>query len=1412
MCSHTPEELSGLLMPMTRARRGIVARDAWQQILATHDVCFVHFDQTLRALLRNRDLHIADARTSAVPADPDQLLALPLAADADIAPVEPRRESTGARVVGGRYALHELIGRGSTGDVYRAIQKSLNRPVAVKVFSLERILVAARPEFKARFRQEADILARLHHPNIVPIYDFGEDGDDLWYAMPIEEGGSLRDLLGQGVRFSPAEVLSYAVPIARALEAAHEQGILHRDVKPSNLLLSRSGEIKLTDFGLARVKPAPGQATDYASLTRMRALIGTFAYMAPEQFEGQNADLRSDEYSYGATLFHPATGRLLFPLNPTAANHVEWGHHHLTVTPTPITTLVPEFPPELAACIHCCLAKSPDARWQNWRTLVAELHRLVPKIPHTQVRPRTSASRVASESTARGTAIARLENEASDALAAWQERFGPAALSTNPGFMKALWQLAEARSLVTVCGRLQDVVSATDLPARLNDSLASLAAGLVPPTHVPLDLSVYLWRAIAQAANDQAAGIAPNVSTVHHLLTFLKDPAVIGDTSLRSFEATPSGAASAVSSPPAVAAPTAQSVESLEPGTMLGGYQLLERVGQGGMAGVYRALDVHLQRIVALKVFDPRLALDAAGEERFQREAQNAALLDHPNIVRVHAAGQEGNLRWLAMEFVAGGRTLKDVLTDRTSLTPDSALPIIRSVAQGLHAAHEIGLIHRDIKPANILVEGNPDDPASVRVKLTDFGLMMSPRRPREAVTDRDIFIGTVEYASPEQLRSQPLDARSDIYSLGVVLYELLTDKMPYAGTGIAYLNQVLNTERMPVPLRSINSGIPPEVADLVERMTAKKHEERVGSASEVIARIDDILAPLHGVAPRRRASRIGISVAAVAGLAVVALVLYLLVHPSLNTPSHAPPIVVQRDDAPAPNPIKEPSSRSETPRDGEKAPKAPEPPAELPPGVEPPIIRPGANTPPSPSKDDTIEAYMARYAPSPDELAVIRVMHTMLEHRDAELQQFAYEGALDDLKIVAQDTRQTVYTKLLVEATATRLGAVSRLRELFLKRLKPGATVDLRLVSGRAVSGVIETVTDNDLTLRPTTGESVRVARGELSDDNITGDAKPDESLFYIATHGQPKAALTQLLRALDPRNEQNFEPALLPHVPGLVLAMCLRTIPLKAEDIGPSRMFLSELAQIATLLPQTMQYALEARTMLAYETDAAGALAKREYATVLTRYEHARAYARAIRQVYAEFKAQTFSNMIAAGQGLHWDPVPKRPTGDEQGKYTRIDSKTKLYVVRSIDEAQTIRRTLERASEGYTVTFRYEPDPTVESSVWAIGFASPSEQTQLQVEWHRKKRLSLRRLDDRDPSKDATIATLDFDATPDSFILSFVPVGDVVLIYFGERLAFKMPSKDAPLSNTIKIGVSKGQINISAIHTHDVLDEEDD
>ncbi len=285
-----------------------------------------------------------------------------------------------------------------------------------------------------------------------------------------------------------------------------------------------------------------------------------------------------------------------------------------------------------------------------------------------------------------------------------------------------------------------------------------------------------------------------------------------------------------------------------EQGRMLGDrYEIGAVIGRGGMAEVHEGRDLRLGRRVAIKILRPDLAKDPTFQARFRREAQSAASLNHPNIVAVYDTGQdtlspEGDngepavvVPYIVMEYV-DGMTLRQIIASGRRLLPERALEITAGILAALDYSHRHGIVHRDIKPANVMLTRTGD------VKVMDFGIARAINDVASTMTSASAVMGTAQYLSPEQARGEVVDARSDLYSTGVVLFELLTGKAPFTGdsaVAIAYQH----VSEMPAIPSTIEPGVSPEIDAVVMRALAKRADDRYQSASDFRADVERAIA-----------------------------------------------------------------------------------------------------------------------------------------------------------------------------------------------------------------------------------------------------------------------------------------------------------------------------------------------------------------------------------------------------------------------------------------------------------------------------------------------------------------------------------------------------------------------------------------
>src|SRR5215211_318019 len=274
----------------------------------------------------------------------------------------------GKTLINKRYELRGQIGSGGIGHVYLAHDKVLDRDVALKMLKAR---YAENEEFVERFRREAKSAASLSHPHIVPVFDGGETADGTYYiAMEYLSGGTLRDRIASRRTLPPRAVVEVALEIAEALQAAHARGVIHRDIKPRNILITDSGHVKVADFGIAR-------AAEATTSSDLGGILGSAKYMSPEQAAGERVGPASDLYSLGVVLYEMLTGRVPFEIETPADIPVE----HAGGPPPHLREINPRVPGDMDALVMKLLASDPEDRYASATQLINELRRVRDGLP-----------------------------------------------------------------------------------------------------------------------------------------------------------------------------------------------------------------------------------------------------------------------------------------------------------------------------------------------------------------------------------------------------------------------------------------------------------------------------------------------------------------------------------------------------------------------------------------------------------------------------------------------------------------------------------------------------------------------------------------------------------------------------------------------------------------------------------------------------------------------------------------------------------------------------------------------------------------------------------------------------------------------------------------------------------------------
>jgi serine/threonine protein kinase/tetratricopeptide (TPR) repeat protein len=632
----------------------------------------------------------------------------------------------------GKYVLLKPMARGGMGAIFLA---AAGEPGFQKFCVIKKVIAEKTDRAKAnRFLDEAKVVLRLSHANLVPTFDAGEVDGEFFIAMELVEGKDLREIWNRCVRTKtriPLDVaLHVAREIARALAYVHshaELNLVHRDVAPPNILLSYFGEVKLTDFGLARSvlkqeNTAPG------------VVFGRASYLSPEQARGETADARTDIYSLGIVLWELVTGNQYLQLaNLDPATAMSLVRHPRAQPPS---SKAPWITPNLDALLMKALAPNREDRFQSAEEMRKALSDII-----TQISPRADAERTADFLRGLYDAIMKQERAERDHL------------------------LAESAALY-----------APPAPER--------PSGRMPVPLATLELG----------------------STK---LQFPKDEESLGVDF------------------------TGRVIDSR--------YRVIRKIGEGGMGTVYAGEHVEIGKGVAIKILHPAYSTQQDLVERFRREARAASRIGHPHIIDVTDFGStEDGCAYFVMEHL-DGIDLADVLSHERRIAPERACQIAIQICKALAAAHAAGVIHRDLKPENIFLVAR--DGQADFVKVLDFGIARSMGRQRR-LTNPGVAMGTPEYMAPEQAEGGAVDQRSDIYSVGALIYEMVSGSPPQ-----------LSRDKELIPPRGIKADVPEELDRIAVRALAANPADRYQSMAQLEY---DLVKSLYG-RPRAVAEMLGL-------------------------------------------------------------------------------------------------------------------------------------------------------------------------------------------------------------------------------------------------------------------------------------------------------------------------------------------------------------------------------------------------------------------------------------------------------------------------------------------------------------------------------------------------------------------------
>ncbi|WP_437679097.1 nSTAND1 domain-containing NTPase [Sorangium sp. So ce131] len=686
-----------------------------------------------------------------------------------------------------RYEILSLLQETSRAATYKGRQIATGKPIVLKVVRLAEDAGSANAarRCRARFLRSVRQCARLHHPNIVRLLDGGETDDkELYAAFELVPGQSLAELLSERGALEPQEARRLMLQVLNALDYAHQQGIVHGDLRPAHVMIVPSGERRsalVCDFGAGAIA-ADVRAGQDGARDSSTELVGSQAYLAPEQRRGFPATARSDLYAWGLVYLECLTGRR----TGCAASSDGGVYLHESREPARMPPALLEHP--LGALLRRATVEDVAARDVTADGLlraldaceVGGLHRedlLKPGVPGSAEVRRKDAERSALTASPGG---------------------GPA--EVDPG----------------------------DLPGPPDAAGEATARGLT------------LVTTPSGPMGDAPAPASVEAAEASEEPTGARMPARIGGT--------------------------------------ISHYEIIRKLGQGGMGVVFLARDTKLGRLVALKLL---LRYSGHGIERFLEEARATARCRHENIVVIYEVDEIDGYPYLVLEYIKG-RSLRSWMAQREQpsapepsaahapsdpTSPSVVIELMIPVARALVCAHELGIVHRDLKPENIRL----DDAGCV--KVLDFGIAKRMEATRAATITgapaavaggvghgrQSAALGTPRYMSPEQLLGRDVDHRSDLWAMGIMLYELLTGRHPLEPFSQARLSDILALD---VPMPSLCERRPDvgALGALVDRCLKKRKAERIGSARELLAGLEALL-------PGRRALQLGEDESPYAGL-----------------------------------------------------------------------------------------------------------------------------------------------------------------------------------------------------------------------------------------------------------------------------------------------------------------------------------------------------------------------------------------------------------------------------------------------------------------------------------------------------------------------------------------------------------------
>ncbi len=796
-------------------------------------------------------------------------------------------------LLGGRFRLGRELGRGGFGAVYEAEDVGVpGRLVALKV--LERPAHDAA-SFEARFMREVKNAQRLDHPHAVRIYEYGALPDGrLFYAMELCRGRSLRAVFSGGPA-EPARLVRLVREALSALGAAHALGMVHRDVKPDNIQVVAGEDgyehAKLLDFGLAKV--GGGRASQ--DLTRDGIVFGTVEYMPPEQLAGRPVDARADLYAMSVVLYELLAGRRPF----ADADERSLVRSILSQAPPDLSTLTgARVPPALAAAIGKGLAKRPEDRHANAEAFSAALSAAVPGSAHQDVgravraapggtvaTPAVPPTRVAAPALPPTRVAAPTLPPTRVAAPALPPTRAAAPSATVPPTRMGAPAVPETRlaaaspSLPATRDQSAVVVPETRVsrgPTWLPETRAAptptpmpvpatrvAGTAQVPPTAVrgvsdediptlkrprvetgppgPPSPSLDAAPPTEKAAADNLAALAPTEPLRAPPGGPVPAPPDTSPDIPREAARDAAAGDVAAATPTRGLGPAPGAAEPSFDGSLpLGNRYVLRRQHSASAHGrLFEALDLETGAAVAVKVLEGKGSIPDEDWKRYLRGVEALGRVAHRHVVRLLDAGlTPAGAPYFVLEWVPGAPLERFLARGQVPL-PEAAGALCQ-VLEGLQAAHDAGVVHRDVTVKHILVV--PTDEGAV-VKLFGFGIAKAVIGADGTVTRYGRAVGTPRSMAPEQLKGQPIDGRADVFSAGIVLFEMLAGRPPYTGESLNEVTRAILFDPPPVLPDDVPAATRAAVGPALARALAKDRKDRFPTARA----FRDAIAPLAG-------------------------------------------------------------------------------------------------------------------------------------------------------------------------------------------------------------------------------------------------------------------------------------------------------------------------------------------------------------------------------------------------------------------------------------------------------------------------------------------------------------------------------------------------------------------------------------